>query len=192
VRRLALVLVGGFFGTLARYYLQVPLRSAALGLLPDASHIFPYDVFLINLSGALLLGLLYGLFERGAALPPDARLAIGTGFLGAYTTFSSFAYGGVGLLEHGDVQTALVYLCGSMALGVFAARAGESLASAIVERRRLIARGRVHLRRLWQVAGASAQEARLAPVDWLRVALHQQDSEDVTSDDHSSTGSRVP
>ena len=154
LRKLALVLAGGFCGTLARYYLAAPLLTLAALLLPGAQSGFPYDTFAINLSGAFALGLLYGLAERGARISPDVRLALGTGFLGAYTTFSTFTVGGDKLLLDGAWLIGTLYLAGSIVLGVFCAHLGHIAAGAIVARQRISRGVRVRARRAWRLAVA--------------------------------------
>ena len=150
MRRSALVFAGGFCGTLARYALSAPLLALARLGMPGASLGVPYDILAINLSGACALGLLYGLVERGTRISPDLRLTLGTGFLGAYTTFSSLAYGGDKLLLAGNVVASLLYLAGSIGLGVLAAHMGYRLARVVSERRRVAQRGAVHARRVWR------------------------------------------
>ncbi len=135
-RKLLLVLAGGFCGAALRYLLAHPLLALAAAL-PGAHTGFPYDTLLINLSGAFVIGLLFGAFEHGAPISPDVRLTLGTGFLGAYTTFSSFMVGAATLLRHGQSPAALLYLVGAMAGGVALAFAGFTLAGAIIERRRV-------------------------------------------------------
>lgn len=127
MRRYALVFAGGFCGAITRYALSSPLLALAR-LLAHGSPAIPVDILIINLSGTLALGFLYGLIERGAPISPDARLALGTGFIGAYTTFSTLAYGGDALLGAGHTLAAILYLVGSIALGVLCARAGHALA----------------------------------------------------------------
>ena len=134
-RKLVLVLAGGFCGAALRYALSKPLLMLAASL-PGAHSGFPYDILLINLSGAFAIGLLFGAFEHGAPFSPDVRLVLGTGFLGAYTTFSSFMVGSATLLRHGETLPALLYLCGAMAAGVALAFAGFTLAGILVERGR--------------------------------------------------------
>lgn len=151
IRKLLLVLAGGFCGAVTRYLLAKPLLALA-GALPGAHAGFPYDTLLINLTGAFLIGLLFGAFEHGAPISPDLRLALGTGFLGAYTTFSSFVVGAASELRHGQTFTALLYLCGAMAGGVLLAFVGFTLAGRFVER--------------WQASGLDAQEAAVVGVDW--------------------------
>ena len=152
VRRLGLVLAGGFCGTLARYYLAAPLLALAALVLPGHGGGFPFDIFAINLSGAFALGLLYGLAERGARISSDARLALGTGFLGAYTTFSTFTVGGDTLLLRGAWLIGALYLAGSIALGVLCAHLGHVAAGALLDHRRLSRRMRVRTRRVWRRA----------------------------------------
>lgn len=132
MRKLALVSAGGFCGTLARYFLGAPLLALAHLLLLGHGRAIPWDMLAINLTGSLALGVLYGIFERGALLPPAARLAFGTGFLGAYTTFSTFVYSGDTLMTSGHVLAGGAYLAGSLALGVGCAYAGYILGGLVV------------------------------------------------------------
>lgn len=170
MRRVGLVFAGGFCGTLARYFLAAPLLALGHLVFSGAGGGFPFDIFCINISGALALGLLYGLFERGARISPEVRLAVGTGFLGAYTTFSTFAYGGQSLLTTGATITGATYLVGSVALGVACARIGYRLAGPIVMRHRHIRRGLVRARRvrrsIWDGYAASP-----GPGAWVRAIL---------------------
>lgn len=127
MRKLWLTLAGGFCGAITRYALSAPLLKLS-SRLPDAHAAFPYDILIINLSGALLLGLLFGLFEHGAPISPDVRLTLGTGFLGAYTTFSSYMVGADLLLAHGQTLAGILYVVGSMAGGVTLAFVGFRMA----------------------------------------------------------------
>jgi CrcB protein len=129
MRKLTLTLAGGFCGAITRYTLSAPLLRLA-SRLPGAHAAFPYDILFINLSGALLLGFLFGLFEHGAPVSPDIRLTIGTGFLGAYTTFSSYMVGTDQLLAHGQILAGILYVMGSMAGGIILAFVGFRLAGA--------------------------------------------------------------
>lgn len=135
MRNIALVFAGGFCGTLARALLSAPIKSLALTLFPHASPQFPWDIFAINLSGALALGLLYGLCERGVAIPHDLRLAAGPGFLGAFTTFSSYIVGAGTLARTGLPDLAAFYLIASIAMGVACAWAGYNAAGTLIQRR---------------------------------------------------------
>ena len=103
---LVLVGFGGFFGGLSRYWVG---RAVSARARPG----FPLGTFLINLSGALLLGILTGLRPGESAL-----LLLGDGFLGAFTTFSTFMFEGVGLLQGRKRLSALVYIGATLLLGI--------------------------------------------------------------------------
>lgn len=143
-RNIALVFAGGFCGTLARALLAAPITALTLTLFPHAARAYPWDIFAINLSGALALGLLYGLCERGVAIPHDFRLAAGPGFLGAFTTFSSFIVGGDLLARSGQPALAAVYLVASMGMGVGCAWVGYNVAGTLIQRR-VASPGKAHL-----------------------------------------------
>ena len=108
--------VGGFAGAIARYWLS-GLIAAHAGV------VFPFGTFAINLSGSFALGLLLGLFEQ-QAIAPVTRLALGTGFLGAYTTFSTFTYETIRLVEEGSILLATLNVVASVVLGLGAVLAG--------------------------------------------------------------------
>jgi CrcB protein len=117
-----LVGIGGFLGAIARY-----VTARWVGTWVDAR--FPLGTFLVNVSGSFLLGLLGGVLA--ARLVPrgdDVRLALGVGFLGAFTTFSTFEFETHALLEDGLWTTALANIVLSVVLGLFALRAGLVLA----------------------------------------------------------------
>ncbi|HEY9899957.1 MAG TPA: fluoride efflux transporter CrcB [Pantanalinema sp.] len=115
---------GGFFGAISRYALGNWIASR-LGTA------FPYGTLLINLTGCLALGFFGTLALRRATLiPPEARLLVAVGFLGAYTTFSTFGFETIRLLEENNLALAFAYVLGSVLagllttyLGVVAARA---------------------------------------------------------------------
>jgi fluoride exporter len=117
-----LVGVGGFVGANARY-----IVAKWVGSLTAAR--FPVGTFVINVSGSFLLGLLGGLLA--ARLVPQSdnvRLAIGIGFLGAFTTFSTFEFETHALFEDGVWLPALTNIFVSLFVGLLAVRAGLVLA----------------------------------------------------------------
>lgn len=119
-----LVGVGGFLGANARY-----VAARWIGSSVDAR--FPLGTFLVNMSGSFLLGLLGGVLA--ARLVPrgdDVRLALGVGFLGAFTTFSTFEFETHALLEDGVWLPALANMFLSLFLGLLAVRAGLVVAKA--------------------------------------------------------------
>jgi CrcB protein len=89
---------------------------------------FPYGTLLINLTGSLILGLVTGLaLYHGLGKLP--RAVVGTGFCGAYTTFSTFSYETVKLIEESEIKNAILNVTASVVLGLLAAGAGIALAS---------------------------------------------------------------
>ena len=113
--------IGGFVGATARYALGrwVADRSSAA---------FPYGTFVINLTGAFLIGVVLTLLTERLVADPRWRLLLVVGVLGGYTTFSSYAYETVALAERGEWGGVAVYVLGSNALCLVACAAGIALA----------------------------------------------------------------
>lgn len=87
---------------------------------------FPWGTFVINVSGSFVLGLLVGLgLHHG--LSKTAVTILGTGFCGAYTTFSTFSVETIRLVEEGALAEAALNVVGSIAVGLLAAAAGLGL-----------------------------------------------------------------
>jgi fluoride exporter len=126
-RRWLAVLCGGFFGALARY---------GLGILMQGwwGKSWPFDILFINLTGACLLALITTLADATFLIGPTRRLLLNTGFLGAYTTFSTFALGDVLLLSKGAWAGAVLYLVLSIAGGLLAVVIGDWLGQMIIVR----------------------------------------------------------
>jgi CrcB protein len=131
-RQLCAVLCGGFCGTITRYWLS-QLIQAHLG------KGWPYDIFLINITGALLLAFITTLADETFLIGPTRRLFINVGFLGAYTTFSSLALGGVQLATAGHWLSALSYLFISLAVGILAVWCGDMLGQWIINYKKTFA-----------------------------------------------------
>lgn len=119
-----LVGLGGFLGANARFAL-----SRWVGAAVDTP--FPLGTFVINVSGSFLLGVLGTVVADRLVPNSDAvRLALGVGFLGAYTTFSTFEFETHALLQDGSYVWALTNTVASFAVGLVAVRAGIVLAKA--------------------------------------------------------------
>lgn len=85
---------------------------------------FPWGTFAVNVAGSLVLGIMAG---AAGALPSAVQAAVGTGFCGALTTYSTFGYELVSLLERRADRTATAYLVTSIVIGVLAAVVGWGL-----------------------------------------------------------------
>jgi fluoride exporter len=112
----ALLVLAGAGGALARYEVELAVRRRAGGA-------FPYGTLLINVSGSLVLGVLAGLAAHHGVSVQVVTIA-GTGLLGAYTTFSTFSFDTVALAETGRLRAAAANLGASLALGLGAAAIG--------------------------------------------------------------------
>ena len=114
--RIVLVALGGALGAVARYLLGTWI-SARFG--PD----FPWGSFVINVTGAFLIGLVLGLVS-GGLLSAEARIFLAVGVLGGYTTFSTFAYETLELLVDGNTLAFFLNAFGQLILGLFAVYLG--------------------------------------------------------------------
>ena len=115
--------IGGFLGANARYWLGGWV-AARLG------SAFPYGTFVINISGSFILGMIMGLLDS-RALSPAMRLAMGIGFVGAYTTFSTWTYETIRLIEGGSILLATTNVVGSLAAGLLATIGGLAAGRAL-------------------------------------------------------------
>jgi CrcB protein len=121
LERLLLVGAGAFAGAIARYLVSL-WAAERFGAA------FPIGTLLVNASGSLLLAFLVVLTTDRLGMGPAARLLLGTGFCGGYTTFSTFSYETLTLLEAGALLPGVLNLAASLALGLLAAMAGVWLA----------------------------------------------------------------
>jgi fluoride exporter len=120
--KIVLVLVGGAFGTGVRYFLSLFIYSRV------TEPTFPYANLVINVSGSFLIGILAELFEARVLVSPVTRVALLTGVLGGYTTFSSFTFETVSLLRDGELWLATLNVSLSILLGLGAVWLGIRLA----------------------------------------------------------------
>jgi fluoride exporter len=123
LERIALIAVAGAFGTVSRYGLQLV-----------ANHLLGPTVlgtFLVNMSGALAIGLLVGFTEERMLMSTTHRIALAVGFLGAYTTFSTLMIESVDRIESGRMLLAAANIMGSVFVGLISVYAGLLLGRAV-------------------------------------------------------------
>ncbi len=116
--------LGGFLGANARYLLG---GWVADRLGPS----FPYGTLVINVTGSLLIGLFLSLISERFVSPPSVRLFFAIGFLGAYTTFSTFTYESMALFEARAYVAAVANVFGSVVVGLLAVALGAAIGRAI-------------------------------------------------------------
>jgi CrcB protein len=109
VERYLLVMLGGAIGAMLRYGLGAWVQ----GLSGPG---FPWSTFLINISGSFLIGVVLRQSLDGA-LSPEWRLFLAVGVLGGYTTFSTFSWETLTLVQQGEWLKAFLYVAGSVTLG---------------------------------------------------------------------------
>jgi len=117
------ILAGGFAGAVARH-------EAFSALQERVRTNFPVGILAVNLSGAFVLGLLFGL-SVARQWPHWLATGVETGVIGAYTTYSTWAVNSLTLAREGTLRLAVVNLAGSMLAGVLLTWAGASLGAAL-------------------------------------------------------------
>ena len=120
---ITLIGVGGAFGAIARHVVNqmamTQLNSSLMG------------TFAVNISGSFVLGIFAGILSSYPNLPEETRLFMAVGFLGSYTTFSTFSLATIQLLEKGDLFNALINIVSTIIIGLVAAMAGLVIGRAI-------------------------------------------------------------
>lgn len=111
---------GGAAGTVSRYYLSGVAQRLAGGS-------FPLGTFAVNMLGCLLFGAVWGYFENRLLPGSEVRLLALTGFMGAFTTFSTYMFETAELVKVGQLVIALVNVVGQSALGLVLVLTGIAL-----------------------------------------------------------------
>lgn len=119
-----LILVGAAAGAAARWYVDAAVQARH-------DSVFPWGTFTVNVTGSFLLGVLLGVSLEGDELTRLVAL-VGTGFCGAFTTFSTFSYESVILAEDGASRVAVLNVGASVVVGMAAAFAGWGIVSGLV------------------------------------------------------------
>lgn len=112
--------IGGIFGSITRYALGKYISERT-------NTMFPFGTFIINITGAFLLGIVT-VYQGSKGI----YLLLGDGFLGAYTTFSTFMYEGFNLFQGKEKLNAFIYILSSLLLGIIGFSAGILLGKYII------------------------------------------------------------
>ena len=122
MKEVLLVSIGSFFGGGMRYWVSKVVQSWTVNA-------FPFGTMAVNVLGCLIIGFLSGLNRNGGGLmSPSTKLLLTTGFCGGFTTFSTFMNEGAGLMKDEQYAYMILYLFGSLALGLVAVLLGHYLA----------------------------------------------------------------
>jgi CrcB protein len=123
VRAVVGIAIGGAVGALGRYYVD--------GFVSRRGGAFPWGTFVVNLTGAFVLGLLFTVMTEHFRTAPWVRASVLVGFIGAYTTFSTLSLESYRLLEDGAYGLAVANALGSIVAGVLAVYAGIVVGRAV-------------------------------------------------------------
>lgn len=120
MRAVLYVGIGGGLGSILRYII-----SSFVG--KHIPIVFPLGTLIVNISGCFLIGVFYSIIARHTDFNTEWRLFMITGICGGYTTFSTFSYDGLILLKQGSNLSFILYVLGSVVIGLFATIAGVAL-----------------------------------------------------------------
>jgi CrcB protein len=123
-RTFILVGIGGLIGSVLRY-------AAAIFFARFSSSSFPFGTLVVNVSGCLIIGFLFSLSERGNVISPEWRILLTTGFCGGFTTFSTFSYESIRLIQDGEILFLSLNVAASVILGFAATYIGIVLGKVI-------------------------------------------------------------
>ena len=118
IKSIMLVGFGGFIGSVGRFLIGRYFQE-------NVASVFPWGTFTVNIIGSLLIGLIYGLSEKGDFLSPEIRLFLAVGICGGFTTFSTFSNDAFMLMRQQEWFRFALYSSLSFFLGLIAVYAGR-------------------------------------------------------------------
>lgn len=124
VKSILLVGFGGFIGSVARFLVSRYFQE-------NVASVFPWGTFAVNIVGSLLIGIIYGVSEKGELLNSDARLFLAVGICGGFTTFSTFSNDAFLLLRQQEWLRFVVYPSLSFFAGLMAVYIGRLITKLI-------------------------------------------------------------
>ena len=131
------VALGGAVGSLSRYLLSTWIYN-------KTQQIFPLGTFVVNILGCFLLGLFFTLSLDRWVISPEIRIMIAVGFLGGFTTFSTFGLETINIIKEGNLHIALLNVGLSVFVGVLAVWLGMEIANFFRGDRGSVSRGRFY------------------------------------------------
>jgi CrcB protein len=120
IKNLLLVLLGGGFGSVARYFLSY-------FFIKNNTSNFPWATFIANSLGCLIIGLLFGYIQKNNLQNETLKLLLITGFCGGFTTFSTFSLENLQFIQNQNYNLALIYTIASITVGFLAVIIGFKL-----------------------------------------------------------------
>jgi len=120
------IALGGALGALGRYLLSTWVYS-------KGDYLFPWGTFVVNVLGCFILGLVYVWGTEKLILSSNTRAFLAIGFIGAFTTFSTFSLETINIIKEGELRIALLYTIGSLVLGLAAVWAGTVIAQLLTK-----------------------------------------------------------
>lgn len=120
IRMILMVGAGGFLGTVSRFLISRYFTT----YFPSS---FPFGTFVVNVLGCFLIGLIYGISEKGNFISSEWRMFLTVGFCGGFTTFSAFAAENMAMLRDSEFFNFFLYTGSSIFIGLLATFAGIML-----------------------------------------------------------------
>lgn len=118
IKILLIIGTGSFVGGISRFLASRFVQNTVISA-------FPYGTFVVNILGCFLIGLFYGISERGSMMNPEWRMFLTVGFCGGFTTFSTFANENLALLKDGSFFHFALYTSLSVFIGLMATYLGN-------------------------------------------------------------------
>lgn len=118
IKILFIIGTGSFIGGVLRYLISKLIQNSMISS-------FPFGTFVVNILGCFLIGVIYGLSERGNYISTEWKMFLTVGFCGGFTTFSTFANENVSMLRDGNFMSFAVYTSLSVFLGLSATYFGN-------------------------------------------------------------------
>ncbi len=118
IKILLMIGTGSFFGGVSRFLLSRYIQNTIVST-------FPYGTFVVNIIGCFLIGLLYGISDRGNGMSDELRMLLTVGFCGGFTTFSTFSSENISLLKDGNFFYFALYTSLSVFVGLMSTYLGN-------------------------------------------------------------------